>query len=302
MGTPALRVGHLSTFYHASSILMTSEELERDLGQPCEWTLFGTGPEMVRAFQRGELDVGYMGLPPAIIGIAGGVPIKCVAAGHVEGTVMVSREPVNIPGPLGPEAILKSFSGKVIGTTSKGSIHDVILTHYLAKHGLAEEIHVRHHDQAEYMGIGLASREIDACVGTPALYVFSKTLGPAYLAIPPSMFWPGNPSYGLFFHEPLATENPRAARVFASHHARAVSFIRDRAAEAAEQIARTVQVADAGFIEEVLRVSPRYFSELTSEFIGTTMAFAQELGALGYINQVPHEHDVFLELNTIGTR
>ena len=83
-----LRIGHLSTFYHTAIILMADEKLQENLGVDVEWRLFGTGPSIVNAFEKGELDIAYVGLPPAIIGIDRGVEIKCVAGGHIEGTVI----------------------------------------------------------------------------------------------------------------------------------------------------------------------------------------------------------------------
>jgi NitT/TauT family transport system substrate-binding protein len=46
-----------------------SIEWKEKIGIKTNWRLFPTGPEMVKAFFRGELDLGYMGLPPAMIGI-----------------------------------------------------------------------------------------------------------------------------------------------------------------------------------------------------------------------------------------
>ena len=64
-----LNIGHLSTAYHTNYILMETEDLRKDLKLNINWILFGTGPAMVKAFKVEKLDVGYMGLPPAIIGI-----------------------------------------------------------------------------------------------------------------------------------------------------------------------------------------------------------------------------------------
>ena len=44
--------------------------------------------------ENNELDIGYIGLPPAIIGIEQGVPIKCVAGGHVEGTILCAKKKI----------------------------------------------------------------------------------------------------------------------------------------------------------------------------------------------------------------
>lgn len=58
---------------------MENEDIANDLKININWTLFGTGPAMVKAFKEEKLDIGYIGLPPAIIGIAQNVPIICIA-------------------------------------------------------------------------------------------------------------------------------------------------------------------------------------------------------------------------------
>lgn len=291
----AVRVGHLSTLYHTSFLLMGSPGLERDLGTPCDWRLFGTGPEMVRAFERGELDVGYIGLPPAIIGIARGVPITCIAAGHVEGTVMVSKTPVSVV-PVdegGIRDVLEGYRGRTIGTTSKGSIHDVILSRYLRDAGLHDQVTVARYDQAELIAIALHDGGVAAGVGTPALHAFARTLGPVDLVIPPAVFWPGNPSYGVFVHERFSREEPGAVEAFLRHHALATRFLKDDPLGAATQIAGVVPVAPVAYVEEVLRVSPRYLAEITPAFVDATISFARELRALGYIDRVPGPPEIF---------
>ena len=82
--TSSITIGHLSTFYHTSFILEGTDWLQK-AGLDVTWKLFASGPDMVRAFENKEIDLGYIGLPPAIIGIARGLPLKCIAGGHVEG-------------------------------------------------------------------------------------------------------------------------------------------------------------------------------------------------------------------------
>ena len=78
--------------------------------------------------QNGTLDLGYIGLPPVIIGIDRGLSLACIAGGHVEGTVMIAGAGIRTLGEC-PDmtAFLSQFSGTAIGTPPKGSIHDVIV-------------------------------------------------------------------------------------------------------------------------------------------------------------------------------
>jgi len=76
-----LRIGHLSTFYHTAILLMARKDIISRLGADAEWTLMGTGPAIMKAFGKGELDLAYIGLPPAIIAMEQGSPVVCVAGG-----------------------------------------------------------------------------------------------------------------------------------------------------------------------------------------------------------------------------
>ena len=95
-------------------------------GVDASWKLFPSGPDIMKAMTDGEIDLSYIGLPPAMIGIARGVPVRCIAGGHVEGTVLVARDRYRGIDELGDEkAVLTQFS--VIGCPPKGSIHDIII-------------------------------------------------------------------------------------------------------------------------------------------------------------------------------
>ncbi len=132
-----VRIGYLSTIYHTAHILKRSAWLDR-LGVSSSWRLFGTGPAMVEAFAAGEIDLGYIGLPPAMIGIDRGVPLRCIAGGHVEGTIMIagsSYAPLRRTGSM--QEALGQFAGKKIGSPARGSIHDVIIRFLLQKFQIA---------------------------------------------------------------------------------------------------------------------------------------------------------------------
>ena len=68
---------------------------------------------MMKEFKSGDIDVGYIGLPPVMIGIENGLKIKCVAGGHIEGTVMVAPKSYKSFDELKSlKAVLKQFECK----------------------------------------------------------------------------------------------------------------------------------------------------------------------------------------------
>ena len=165
-----LRIGHLSTFYHTAILLMADEKLRKKLGVDVEWRLFGTGPSIVDAFEKGELDIAYVGLPPAIIGIDKGVEIKCVAGGHIEGTVISAKAGFRGSPELQDLGdILSQFRGKKIGVPGKGSIHDVILSDCLSRFNLEGEITIVNYQWSDRLTEAVIHDEVSAAFGTPAL-------------------------------------------------------------------------------------------------------------------------------------
>ncbi|TFG23963.1 MAG: ABC transporter substrate-binding protein [Promethearchaeota archaeon] len=280
-----LNIGHLSTAYHTNFILMANKDLRKDLKCELNWILFGTGPAMVEAFKKGELDIGYMGLPPAIVSIDQGAAIKCVAGGHVEGTIMVSKiEYKNLNEFNGNILnVLSQFRGKSVGVTSKGSIHEVILSYYLNKFNLNNQIQVNYYKQAEFIALDMKKDIIEAGVGTPALAVFASTFLNSHIIIPPNKLWEDNPSYGIFCSEDLIDKYPEIIIKFLTHHKKASKLLRMNPSVAAKKIAKTFEIINKNYAKSVIEVSPKYCIALSDGYVKSTMEFVKTLYKLGYI-------------------
>jgi NitT/TauT family transport system substrate-binding protein len=284
-----LNIGHLSTAYHTNFILMGDNKLEQDLGLKVNWSLFGTGPLMVDAFKDEELDVGYMGLPPAIIGIDNDVPIKCVAGGHVEGTIMIGKKKYKSISQLDSEIsdVLSQFKGYAIGTPSVGSIHDAILNYYLEKHNLKNDIEVVNYKQAEFIALDMQKGKLEGGVGTPALAIFAKTILDSHLIIPAQYLLANNPSYGIFFHESIIKDYPEMVSIFLKHHKRASKLLRESQNEAAKTIAKTFSILkdNVPYVKAVLEISPRYCISFSEGYLKSTDGFINTMHSLGYIKE-----------------
>ncbi|MHA1191851.1 MAG: ABC transporter substrate-binding protein [Promethearchaeota archaeon] len=289
-----LRIGHLSTAYHANFLLMGDKDLDEDFNMEIQWKLFGTGPAMVKAFQNKMLDIGYMGLPPAIIGIDRGTPIKCVAGGHVEGTIMVAGKTYKTMTYLNNlSEVFSQFKGHSVGVPSKGSIHDVILNFYLKKYSLLEDVEVKHYKQAEFIATDIQKGILEGGVGTPALAVFASTIFDSHLIIPPEFLWKDNPSYGIFFHEDIIDKEPEIVLKFLNHNKTASLMLRKSPTKAAEIISTTFEILTDSYVSAVLKISPKYCIALSEGYVKSTMEFVRTLKDLGYIKKDFRINDVF---------
>lgn len=291
-----INIGHLSTAYHTNFILSRDDTIQKELGIRTKWEFFGTGPSMVKAFQENKLDIGYMGLPPAIIGIDKGIPIKCVAGGHVEGTIMTAN--VNYKtisffnGSI--SNTLSQFKGKVIGTPSKGSIHDIIISHYLEHYDLQDDIELRNYPQAEFIGLDMKKGVLDGGVGTPALAVYAKTLLNSHLIIPANYLKSNNPSYGIFMSQDLIQNYPEICKIFLTHHKSASKLLRSSTKNAAKIISKTMEISEkTSYVQDVLNISPKYCIALSKGYLQSTKEFIEILHKLGYIKKMWTIDDVF---------
>jgi NitT/TauT family transport system substrate-binding protein len=289
-----IRIGHLSTFYHTAILLMAGYPGEEEPGFEAEWRLFGTGPAIVNAFEKGELDIAYVGLPPAVIGIARGVRIKCIAGGHVEGTV-ISGKSVHkgFPATSDLAEILEQYKGLRIGVPGKGSIHDVILSDCLHRFDLNGEVGVVNFRWADMALEAMVKGEVSAVFGTPALAVAVQRYADGKILYPPSRLWPDNPSYGILADTGFLERHRGVLLEFLSAHEKATAFIRSDPGRAAGIIARFVGIVDRDFVLDTLRVSPRYCAQLTQGYTVCTMAFVAAQKALGYIGRDVSRDEIF---------
>ena len=286
----SLRIGYLSTFYH-TSILMIARDT---MGSEWEWKLFGTGPAIVNAFEKNEIDLAYIGLPPAIIGISRGVNITCVAGGHVEGTVISGGSQFKgFPEISSLYELLAQFSGHTIGVPGKGSIHDVIISELLRKYNLGRDIQIINFRWADEILEAIHKGEVSAAVGTPALAVAITHFTGGKILYPPSRLWPYNPSYGILVDNAFLNKDRETVMTFLMRHEEAAAFLRNNPSAAAKIISGYVGMVDQAYVLEVLKVSPRYCACLTDEYISATMQFVRTLRELGDIKRNVTSDEIF---------
>lgn len=284
-----MKIGYLSTIYHTSFILKSGKFHRGDL-DGIEWTLYPTGPGMMEAFKSGEIDLGYVGLPPVMMGISKGMKLKCIAGGHVEGTVMIAQDSYQSYSELGNlESTLKQFQGKTIGTPAAGSIHDVIIRNIVE--GL--DISIKNYPWADFIPNAILDCEIAAGVGTPSLATAASLQFDSKIVIPPSKLWHYNPSYGIVVQEDLISESPDFIVNFLKAHEDACNLLRRHPKQAAEIAASEMGVVDTDFVLKTYSISPRYCAALPPEYIKSTMEFIPVLKSLGYMEKDLKVEDVF---------
>lgn len=284
-----MRIGYLSTIYHTSFILKSGNYRYKNSNES-EWKLFPTGPAIMNAFKNKEIDLGYIGLPPVMIGIEAGMKLKCVAGGHIEGTVMIANDEYDSFNELGNvKSVLEQFEGKTIGTPTKGSIHDVIIRNLLKNSDVA----IKNYPWADFIPDAISENEIAAGVGTPSLATVAGMQLKTKIIIPPNKLWPYNPSYGIVVQENIIKEDEEFILSFLKAHEDACNLIRNDPESAAEIASKEMGVVDKDFVLKTYSISPRYCAKVPEEYIKSTLDFLPVLKELGYMKRNINAEDIF---------
>jgi NitT/TauT family transport system substrate-binding protein len=284
-----MRIGYLSTIYHTSFILKSGKFPFEEIDET-DWILFPTGPAMMKAFKNMEIDLGYIGLPPVMIGVENGMKIKCVGGGHIEGTVMIADNSYKSYNELGDvESVIEQFNKKTIGTPTKGSIHDVIIRNILKK----ENISINNYPWADFIPDAIQDGEIAAGVGTPSLATVASKQFNTKIILPPKTLWPYNPSYGIVVQEELIYNSGNFITSFLKAHEAASNLIRNEPEIAAEIASQEMGVVDKKFVLDTYKISPRYCAKIPDKYIESTMKFIPVLKDLGYMENDLNVEDIF---------
>jgi NitT/TauT family transport system substrate-binding protein len=284
-----MRIGYLSTIYHTSFILK-SKKFPFDNIHETEWILFPTGPAMMNAFKNKEIDLGYIGLPPVMIGIDDGMKIKCVGGGHIEGTVMIADKSYQSYTELGNvDSVIEQLNNKTIGTPTKGSIHDVIIRSTIK----SKNISINNYPWADFIPDAIHDGEIEAGVGTPSLATVASKQFDTKIILPPKTLWPYNPSYGIVVQEELISNSGDFIISFLKAHENASNLIRNEPEIAAEIASQEMGIVDNEFVLDTYKISPRYCAKIPDKYIKSTMKFIPILKELGYMKNDLNIDDIF---------
>jgi sulfonate transport system substrate-binding protein len=152
---------------HVKGLL--EEEFKKD-GIKFEWYFFkGAGPALNEAVANDSIDFGYVGDLPSIIGKAGGLKTKLVAAGSIKGNMYIAV-------PYDSEITkISDLKGKKVGV-SRGTYSHLVFSKILDHYGLTEKDFKLYYLSIADNQTALASKDLDAGV-IPSSVLALRTLG-----------------------------------------------------------------------------------------------------------------------------
>lgn len=292
-----LRIAGQYGLVYAPLIVAEKRQIFEKYGLKVEWKQFGSGAAVREALVSGELDVGFMAIPPFLIGWDKGMPAK-VALGFV-----------NVPfGLVTYDPSIKSLKdfgpSDKIAVPSPGSVQHIILAMAAQKElGDANALDrlivaMAHPDAAAAL---ISKRGITAHFATPP-YVFEELSQPGFHQVLNE-----TQAFGkeFSFNVAVATKkfhdgNPAAYAAFVLGVEESMAWINENKREAAQLLAPEFNLP----ADKVLKYLNWSGVNYTTTVYGL-MGFADFMQKAGYIKKVPTRmSDIAWEnvLATVGDR
>ena len=152
-----ITVAYIPCDHEAALFVAEDQDKFKEQGLNVTTRTMSTGSGVVSAIASGDIEIGYVGIAPALQGISEGVPIKIVGAVNLEGSGIV----VDPKSKIMNTADLK---GKKVATPGVSSIQQVLLIYQLQKYNLtASDVDISSVD-IYMLPSTLASEKVDAYI------------------------------------------------------------------------------------------------------------------------------------------
>ncbi|MBC7101245.1 ABC transporter substrate-binding protein [Methanothermobacter tenebrarum] len=279
-----IRVGHLKDDHHSALFIAQAKEMYEKEGLKVETIEFNAGPDLVKAAATGQIDIGFCGTPPAVTGIAKGVPIKIVAAVNQEGSGIIVREDAGIQK-------IEDLKGKTIAIPMKGSIQDVLLQMTLKEHGInPEEVNIIEM-QVPLMPKALEAGKIDGFIAWEPYVSMAEQKGYGHAIAYSRDIWKDHPCCVVIATDQFIKEHPDQLRRFLKVHVEATEYLNTHKNESASIVAEALGTDPA--VEKRAFQNMKFIAVPTSSFIDNVMKFVGIEKQLGYIKKDLKKDDIF---------
>ena len=124
-----VRIGHLQSDHDSALFVAKAQDQYAKNGINVQITQFNNGGDLMTAVAAGDIDVGYVGITPAMSSISKGVPVKVVSGAQTEGSGLVVDKDSNINS-------IADLKGKTVATPGAATIQQMLLTDVLNQNGM----------------------------------------------------------------------------------------------------------------------------------------------------------------------
>jgi NitT/TauT family transport system substrate-binding protein len=223
-----IRLGYIqSDLHHLPAFVAMEKGLFQQQGLDVEVAgVFRAGPELMSAFAAQALDVGYVGLAPAITAVANNnIPLRLIAQVNTEGSAIVV-------GKTSPCTSAADLKGKMIAIPGHATMQDFLLRKAVKNAGiLVDQVKIIVLKPPEMIP-ALTGQDIDAFIAWEPYPSKALTENTGKIVAYSSQIWPDHPCCVIVAGEKFLQARSSDAEKLKIAHNQACRFIQDNRTEA----------------------------------------------------------------------
>ena len=213
-----IEVAYLPTDHSAALLVAKHNKTYENNGLNVKTIQISTGSNIVDAVASGDVDIGYVGITPAMQGISKGVPIKVVGSVNMVGSGIVVQPNSTITSPA-------DLKGKKIATPGVSSIQQVLLLYELQKYNITQEdvniisINVFNIPSA------LAAHKVDAYISYEPFVSMAPYRGIGQMLMYSNDIIEDHPCCVIIAREDFIEQNPQELDTFLEIHKNSTEYV-----------------------------------------------------------------------------
>lgn len=270
--SPDIRVAYISSDHEAAFMVAMAQNTYQKEGLKVKSTQMSSGSDVIAAIASGDVDVGYVGIVPALQGISQGVPIKIVGAVNLDGSGIVVDPKSNITN-------ISDLKGKKIASPGVSSIQQVLLLYELQKYNLTA-------NDTDILSVNifmipntLASDKVDAYIAYEPFVSLAPYRGMGRVLMYSQDIIPDHPCCVIVARQDYIDNHPQQLQKFLDIHKNTTEYVQTHQNETAYLISQEmttnpdVEKTALSHVVFVYKVDPAF-----QENVLNFMKIEQELG------------------------
>ncbi|KAF5418926.1 MAG: NitT/TauT family transport system substrate-binding protein [Candidatus Methanocomedens sp.] len=225
---------------------------------------YATGMQLTSALARGDIQVAYICLSPAILAYSRGVPLMIVAGSHKHGYGLVAS-----PGITN----ISDLNGATIGCVREGGMVDILLNRMIREYDL-KDVRIQRMEPLKQV-IALETGRIDAAF-LPEHHATAAESNGFHMLITSHELWDDMQGSVLIVKRELIDDDPETVRKLVLVTQRATDRINDDPDEAAAVLAEELDTEPEMIKKSMSRLN--YTTQIDAESVQEMIDFMVELG------------------------
>ncbi len=228
---------------------------------------YATGMSLASALARGDIQVTYICLSPAILAYDRGVPIKIVSGSHKHGYGLVTNPDITN---------ISNLNGATIGCVREGGMVDLLMNRMINEYML-EDIQIQRMNPLKQV-IALETGRIDAAFLPEHHATVAESKGFNMLTTSHEL-WPGMQGSVLIVKKELIEDDPETVRKLVQVTQKATNWINKNPDSASIIVADALDTKPAIINKSMNRLD--YTTEIDAESVQNMIDYMEELGYIG---------------------